>query len=52
MEEKLISLMLDKKVYETAKDYCYKKNLKVKHFVREAIIEALLSRGIKKSKEK
>lgn len=48
MEEKLISLMLDKNVYEIAKDYCHRKNLKVKHFIREAIIESLVSRGIKK----
>lgn len=47
MEEKLISLMLDKSVYDATKSYCFKNDLKVKHFIREAIIQALYSRGVK-----
>jgi hypothetical protein len=52
MAERIVSLMLDEGVYQTTKDYCYNKKLKLKHFIREAIIEALFSRGIKKSKDK
>lgn len=48
MSEKLISLMLDEGVEKTMKDYCRNKDLKIKHFIREAIIEALNSRGVKK----
>lgn len=48
MEEKLVSFMVPKTVIDTAKEYCFKKKLKLKHFIREAIIEALNSRGVKK----
>ena len=48
MSEKLISLMIDEGVEITMKDYCRKKGLKIKHFIREAIVEALNSRGVKK----
>ena len=51
MSEKLISLMIDENVYDTLKDYCYKENLKVKHFIREAVISALFSRGVKNGKK-
>ena len=53
MEERIVSLMLDKDVYRSVQEFCFKKNLKIKHFIREAIIEALFSRGVKKcTKEK
>lgn len=45
MTEKLISLMLDEGVYKTLKDYCHKKDLKVKHVIREAIITELRLKG-------
>lgn len=48
MSEKLISLMLDEDVAQTMKDFCNKNNLKIKYFIREAIISALLKRGVKK----
>lgn len=44
-EEILVSVMLDRNVYKTLKDYCHKKDLKIKHVIREAIITELHTKG-------
>jgi hypothetical protein len=45
MSEKLVSFMLDEGVLRTLKDYCFKKQLKIKHVIREAIIIELNIKG-------
>lgn len=43
MEMKLISVMIDKKLYDKVKSYCYENGFKIKAFIADALRTELQS---------
>lgn len=47
MGKKLISLMIEEKLYLDVKDYCYKNDIKIKDFISNALILKLKEKNKK-----